>query len=107
MFPYCYKDYANRMQQAEARLEEEKRRAPLYLLNEIISPLMNECEKALIADHSPILRDEFQVLLDNDRVEDLCRMYKLLARLPEGLGPLRAKFEPYVRKAGHVAVEKV
>lgn len=68
---------------------------------------MRTCEKALIADHSMILRDEFQTLLDHDRQEDLGRMYKLLFRIPEGLDPLRNKFEAHVRKAGLAAVDRI
>jgi cullin 1 len=95
------------MKKAEARLEEEKERVPLYLLNEIMSPLMRTCEQALITNHSQALREEFQVLLDHDKQEDLGRMYKLLARIPEGLDPLRTRFENHVRKAGLSAVEKI
>ncbi|KAH7128235.1 Cullin [Dendryphion nanum] len=95
------------MKKAESRLDEERDRVPLYLLNEIMSPLMRTCEKALITEHSGALREEFQVLLDHDKQEDLGRMYKLLARIPEGLDPLRNRFETHVRKAGLAAVEKV
>ncbi|KAF2221027.1 Cullin [Elsinoe ampelina] len=95
------------MKKAEQRLEEEKERVGLYLLNEIMVPLMKTCDKALIADHCTILRDEFQILLDNDRVEDMARMYKLLARIPEGLDPLRARFEQHVLNAGMAAVDKI
>ncbi|KAF2472931.1 Cullin-domain-containing protein [Lindgomyces ingoldianus] len=95
------------MKKAEARLDEEKERVPLYLLNEIMSPLMRCCEEALITAHSQALREEFQILLDHDKQEDLGRMYKLLARIPEGLDPLRNRFETHVRKAGLAAVEKV
>lgn len=95
------------MKKAERRLDEEKERVPLYLLAEIMQPLMKCCENALIAAHCNLLRDEFQVLLDNDREEDMARMYKLLARIPEGLDPLRNRFENHVRRAGHLAVEKV
>ncbi|KAM0724164.1 hypothetical protein Q7P37_000046 [Cladosporium fusiforme] len=94
------------MKKAERRLDEEKERVPLYLLQEIMAPLMKTCEAALIAKHANVLRDEFQVLLDNDREEDMARMYKLLARIPEGLDPLRAKFEAHVRSCGLMAVEK-
>lgn len=93
--------------QAEIRLLEERQRVSLYLLTEITNPLMKCCEGALVADHSTILRDEFQVLLDNENREDLGRMYKLLARIPDGLDPLRSRFEAHVRKAGLAAVEKV
>lgn len=95
------------MKKAEARLDEEKERVPLYLLDEIMAPLMKTCETVLIADHSQALREEFQLLLDQDRIDDLARMYKLLARIPQGLDPLRTRFENHVRKAGLSAVEKV
>jgi cullin 1 len=95
------------MKKAETRLEEEKERVPLYLLNEIMNPLMRTCEESLITSHRVALREEFQILLDHDKQDDLGRMYKLLARIPEGLDPLRNKFETHVRKAGLAAVEKV
>lgn len=38
---------------------------------------------------------------------DLQRMYALLARIPEGLEPLRKKFEEHVKKAGLAAVAKL
>lgn len=38
---------------------------------------------------------------------DLARMYGLLVRIPNGLEPLRKKFEDHVRRAGIEAVQKV
>lgn len=93
--------------QAEARCGEEMDRVGLYLHPDIMMPLMRTCQQVLIAEHSGLLRDEFQVLLDNDRQDDLARMYKLLLRIPDGLEPLRTKFEAHVRKAGLAAVTKV
>ena len=95
------------MKKAERRLDEEKERVPLFLRAEIMQPLMRACEAALIAAHANLLRDEFQVLLDNDREDDMARMYKLLARITDGLEPLRAKFEAHVRRAGLLAIDKV
>lgn len=95
------------MKKAEARLAEEEERVRMYLHNDIAVPLKKTCNKALIADHSPMLREEFQVLLDNDREEDMARMYNLLSRIPDGLDPLRQKFEAHVRNAGLNAVAKV
>ncbi|KAI9751877.1 MAG: late secretory pathway protein avl9 [Chaenotheca gracillima] len=95
------------MKKAEARLDEEKDRVGLYLHPDILSPLMKTCQTVLIAEHSSLLRDEFQILLDNNRQDDLARMYKLLSRIPDGLDPLRTKFEAHVRKAGLNAVSKV
>jgi len=34
-------------------------------------------------------------------------MYTLLARIPEGLEPLRKKFEEHVKRAGMAAIEKL
>ncbi|KAK4125459.1 Cullin-domain-containing protein [Parathielavia appendiculata] len=95
------------MKKAETRLNEEEERVKLYLHPDIAIPLKKACNQVLIADHSNILRDEFQVLLDNDREEDMARMYSLLSRIPDGLDPLRTKFETHVRNAGLAAVAKV
>lgn len=95
------------MKKAEARLNEEEERVKMYLHPDIAVQLKKTCNQALIADHSDLLRDEFQVLLDNDREEDMARMYSLLSRIPDGLEPLRSKFEAHVRKAGLAAVTKV
>jgi cullin 1 len=40
-------------------------------------------------------------------LQDLQRMYSLLARIPEGLDPLRKKFEEHVKKAGLAAIAKL
>lgn len=95
------------MKKAETRLEEEKGRVGLYLHPDIMTPLMRSCLGVLVSGHSALLRDEFQVLLDSDRQDDLARMYRLLARIVDGLEPLRTKFEAHVRKSGLAAVEKV
>jgi cullin 1 len=79
----------------------------MYLHPDISGPLMKTCERVLIQEHAPLLRDEFQVLLDNDRQSDLQRMYNLLSRIQDGLDPLRTKFEAHVRRAGLSAVDKI
>ncbi|KHO01543.1 cullin-1 [Metarhizium album ARSEF 1941] len=95
------------MKKAEARLAEEEERVRMYLHQDIAVPLKKTCNTALIAEHSTLLREEFQVLLDNEREEDMARMYSLLSRIPDGLDPLRTKFEKHVLKAGLAAVQKV
>ncbi|KAM3427022.1 hypothetical protein MY4824_002232 [Beauveria thailandica] len=95
------------MKKAETRLAEEEERVVMYLHHDIAVPLKKTCNQALIADHANLLRDEFQILQDNDREEDMARMYNLLARIPNGLDPLRTKFENHVRRAGLAAVQKV
>lgn len=95
------------MKKAVIRLEEEEERVKLYLHPDIAMPLKTACNDSLIKEHQNLLRDEFQVLLENDREEDMARMYDLLSRIPNGLDPLRARFETHVRKAGLAAVAKV
>ncbi|KAF1992417.1 cullin-2 [Aulographum hederae CBS 113979] len=95
------------MKKAEQRLDEEKERVGLYLLADIMNPLMKACEEVLITAHADTLIEEFQVLLDNDRQADMARMYRLLSRIPSGLDPLRQKFETHVRKEGLAAIDKV
>jgi cullin 1 len=95
------------MKKAETRLEEEKERVGLYLHPDIMRRLTDTCLDVLVSGHSSLLRDEFQVLLDGERQDDLARMYRLLSRIRDGLDPLRQKFETHVRKAGLAAVDKV
>ncbi|KAK0507616.1 hypothetical protein JMJ35_010139 [Cladonia borealis] len=95
------------MKKAETRLDEEKARVGLYLHQDIMQGLMKTCLLVLVTDHTALMRDEFQALLDNDRQDDLARMYRLLSRIVDGLEPLRTKFEAHVRKSGLAAVEKV
>jgi cullin 1 len=94
------------MNKAEARLNEEEKRVELYLHPDIHQPLMKACQKVLITEHAELLQGEFQQLLDENRQDDLARMYNLLSRIPEGLDPLRRKFATHVRNAGLAAVEK-
>lgn len=95
------------MKKAEARLGEEEERVRMYLHHDITLLLRQTCNKVLIANHSNLLRDEFQILLDNDREDDMKRMYHLLNRIANGLDPLRQRFETHVRNAGLAAVAKV
>ncbi|ODA76238.1 hypothetical protein RJ55_08083 [Drechmeria coniospora] len=95
------------MKKAESRLREEEERVEMYLHHDIAVPLKRCCNVALIAEHTTLLREEFQVLLDTDREEDMARMYRLLSRIPDGLEPLRTRFEAHVRNAGLAAVQKI
>ncbi|KAJ7919438.1 ubiquitin-protein ligase [Mycena leptocephala] len=92
------------LKKAEGRLREEEERVVRYLHAKTRKDLVTRCESVLLRAHAPRMWDAFQALLDFDADEDLQRMYALLARIPEGLEPLRRKFEAHVKAAGLGAV---
>ncbi|KAG6853139.1 hypothetical protein C0991_006619 [Blastosporella zonata] len=95
------------LKKVEDRLREEEDRVERYLHNKTRKELIAKCDDVLIRQHSELMWESFQVLLDFDKDEDLQRMYALLARIPEGLEPLRKKFEHHVKTAGLSAVSKL
>ncbi|KAF8221049.1 Cullin-domain-containing protein [Tricholoma matsutake] len=95
------------LKKAEERLKEEEDRVERYLNTQTRKVLISKCEHVLIREHSELMWESFQSLLDFDKDEDLQRMYALLSRIPEGLEPLRKKFEEHVKKAGQVAISKL
>ncbi|KAG6811936.1 hypothetical protein H0H92_005165 [Tricholoma furcatifolium] len=95
------------LKKVEDRLREEEDRVERYLHNKTRKELISKCDDVLIRQHSELMWESFQNLLDFDKDEDLQRMYALLARIPEGLEPLRKKFELHVKTAGLNAVSKL
>lgn len=95
------------LKKAEERLKEEEDRVERFLNTQTRRPLISKCEEVLIREHAELMWDSFQGLLDFDKDEDLQRMYTLLARISEGLEPLRKRFEEHVKKAGLAAVSKL
>ena len=120
------------MKKAETRLAEEENRVDLYLHASTRAALVEKCEDVLVKKHSSLMQDEFQrvstksgliqrhdwspavaesfllasQLLDQEQDADLQRMYLLLSRIPNGLDPLRDRFEAHVKAAGLESVQK-
>ncbi|KAF9534666.1 ubiquitin-protein ligase [Crepidotus variabilis] len=95
------------LKKAEERLREEENRVERYLHTKTRKELISKCENVLIREHGELMWESFQNLLDFDQDEDLQRMYALLARIPEGLEPLRKRFEAHVKNAGLAAISKL
>jgi len=95
------------MKKAISRLEEEERRITLCLYPGITPWLIDTCNRTLILEHHNLLSEEFETLLNSNREDDIERMYRLLKRIPDGLEPIRVKFEAHVRCVGQAAVATV
>jgi cullin 1 len=87
------------VKKAKERLKEEENRVEHYSNIQTWTVLISTCEAVLIRDHSALMCERFQTLLDLDMDEDLQQMCALLSRIPEGLELLQKIFEEHVKKS--------
>lgn len=93
------------MRRVEDRLKQEERRVRDYLHVSSLEALTVRLENVLISKHKEALQTKFKDLLEEDKVDDLALMYSLLARIAEGLEPLKEVLERHITLVGLAEVE--
>jgi cullin 1 len=88
-------------------IKEENDRLTSYLHISSTTPLIDVCHKELIKNYAPIIQEEFQTLLDNERRPDMSKVIQLLNMIPEGTNPLKIKFEQHVKTYGLQSIEQL
>ena len=95
------------LKKSQEWLDEEERRVTSYLHTSTQKPLISLTEQVLLTNHARTIQDQFQPLLEREKLEDLSRMYVLLARVPDTLVQLRDLYEAHVKEQGLAATKKV
>ncbi|CAL4963660.1 unnamed protein product [Urochloa decumbens] len=92
------------MLKAEECLQKEKERVTHYLRSSTEPRLMEAAQAELLARHiDQILKKEnsgCKVLLCDEKVEDLSRMFRLFSRIKDGLPPVSKTFQEHVNEVG-------
>ncbi|KAF6776130.1 hypothetical protein AHF37_04692 [Paragonimus kellicotti] len=91
----------------EMRLNEERVRVQAYLHVSTLPKLILSCEQYLLREHIDRLTSEFVHLLNDDREEDIWRMYRLVGHFPNGMRTLVSMVEDHVAEKGAEALRQV
>ena len=95
---------------AEAALQTERERADNYLEHNTQAKLQVVCEKELLEKHEQTLLEKegrgCRALLQDDRKEDLSRLFRLFQHVDNGLPPIAAIVKEHITKMGEELVTK-
>ena len=95
------------MKKINNRLNEESRRVISYLHSSTTTDLMTICKNVFIELHVEVFHVEFQVIIYQEQIEDLNRMYNLFLHIKDGVQSLCVLFEQYMIKFGLAAIDQI
>lgn len=95
------------MKKCETRLNEEISRSNNYLEDHTKKSLVDVLNTVLIKDHATEMYDQFITLLENNQLEHIQRMYKLLSRVPSTLEPLADSLKRYIENDAVKVIEEI
>lgn len=95
------------MRKCETRLAEEVLRSNNYIEDHTKKLLLDTLHGVLIRDHAQEMYDQFLLLLEQNEVGHIQRMYTLLLRVPATLQPLADTLERYIKEEAAQALEAV
>ncbi len=98
------------LKRVEKLLEEESTRVAKYLLPSTDDKLAHTLETELLQKRINILLERegsgCRVMLTNDMLDDLARLYRLFNRVPHGLEPIAEIFKTHILDAGKEKIEQ-
>ncbi|WOG83765.1 hypothetical protein DCAR_0102943 [Daucus carota subsp. sativus] len=98
------------MLKAEECLKKEKERVSHYLHSSTEVKLLEKVQNELLAaHHSQLLEKEHsgcRVLLEDGKVEDLSRMFRLFSKIPQGLEPVADIFKKHIMCEGTALIQQ-
>mmetsp|Transcript_9898 Transcript_9898/g.14924 ORF Transcript_9898/g.14924 Transcript_9898/m.14924 type:complete len:763 (+) Transcript_9898:39-2327(+) len=92
---------------AEKRLDEELARARIYLDPSSYERHADIINETLVTMHKERLQNEVPVFLQETRIEDLRRMFRLMNRIEDGIRPMLNGFFDYIKKIGADSFGKI
>ncbi|KAI0303827.1 Cullin-domain-containing protein [Multifurca ochricompacta] len=92
------------LRRVQTRFSEEESRAHQYLSLQTSAPIQAILQKTLLIPHLQTLADMpnsgLDIMIDNDKLDDLSRLYQLYSLVPEGMPCLRRSLKDSIQKRG-------
>ncbi|CAJ0957478.1 unnamed protein product, partial [Mesorhabditis belari] len=95
------------MKKIEKRLNEEAERCNFYLHATTLQPLSQICETVFIQRKIELFQRDFGPLLEQERDDDLARIYQLCGRIEQGLEELKLALERHITRQGQNAIDEI